>query len=101
MAEAATIAAPGSARRTRQGSVSESDGRDGNPADDPGSPARSGRFAGAADAFVQGYTASIATDVLLFRHDIAGSRAHARMLAAQRIIPAADAAAILRGLDQV
>ncbi len=60
-----------------------------------------GRFQRAADEAVRAYTASISTDLLLFRQDIAGSRAHARMLGAQRIIPEADAAAILRGLDQV
>ena len=60
-----------------------------------------GRFAKAPDAFVQAYTASIHTDILLYRHDIAGSRAHARMLAKQAIIPQPDADAILRGLDQI
>ena len=60
-----------------------------------------GRFEQAPDALVQAYTSSIQTDLLLFRHDIAGSRAHARMLAAQRIIGAADAARIIEGLDQV
>ena len=60
-----------------------------------------GRFEEAPDALVQAYTSSIQTDLLLFRHDLAGSRAHARMLAAQGIIGAADAAKILEGLDQV
>ena len=60
-----------------------------------------GRFEEAPDALVQAYTSSIQTDLLLFRHDIAGSRAHARMLAAQGIIDAADAATIIQGLDQV
>ena len=60
-----------------------------------------GRFEEAPDALVQAYTSSIQTDLLLFRHDIAGSRAHARMLASQRIIAAADAARIIEGLDQV
>ncbi len=60
-----------------------------------------GRFAEAPDALVQAYTSSIQTDLLLFRHDIAGSRAHARMLSAQGIIDAGDADRILQGLDQV
>ena len=60
-----------------------------------------GRFDGQPDEFVQRYTASISTDVLLYRHDIDGSRAHARMLAAQGIIEAADAEALIRGLGQV
>ncbi len=60
-----------------------------------------GRFTEAPDALVQAYTSSIQIDLLLFRHDIAGSRAHTRMLAAQGIIDAEDAAQILQGLDQV
>jgi argininosuccinate lyase len=60
-----------------------------------------GRFEEAPDALVQAYTSSIQTDLLLFRHDIAGSRAHARMLAAQGIIEPEDSARILQGLDQV
>ncbi len=60
-----------------------------------------GRFEEAPDALVQAYTSSIQTDLLLFHHDIAGSRAHARMLAAQGIIDVVDAGRILEGLDQV
>ena len=60
-----------------------------------------GRFEQAPDELVQAYTSSIQTDLLLFRHDIEGSRAHVRMLARQRIIAAAEAARILEGLDQV
>ncbi|MYB23267.1 MAG: argininosuccinate lyase [Chloroflexi bacterium] len=60
-----------------------------------------GRFEEAPDALVQAYTSSIQTDLLLFHHDIAGSRAHARMLAAQGIIDSTDAERILKGLDQV
>ena len=61
----------------------------------------SGRFGGSPDELVQSYTASIATDLLLYRHDIDGSRAHARMLGAQGIIEETDAAALIAGLDQV
>ena len=50
---------------------------------------------------VQRYTASVAFDRRLWRADIAGSRAHAGMLAAQGIISVADGAAIERGLAQV
>jgi argininosuccinate lyase len=39
-----------------------------------------GRFGGETDRFVEEFTASIPYDVLLYRHDIAGSIAHARML---------------------
>ena len=68
-----------------------------------GSEARlwGGRFAGGpADAFDR-LNASLSVDVRMWREDIAGSRAHARMLGAQGIIAAEDTEAILRGLDQV
>ncbi len=45
--------------------------------------------------------ASIPIDKRLWREDIAGSRAHAAMLAAQGIISAGDAAAIDLGLTQI
>ncbi len=47
------------------------------------------------------YTASIDSDRRLYRHDIAGSIAHARMLARQRIISAEDGEAIVRGLEEI
>ena len=47
------------------------------------------------------YSASIAYDRRLYRHDIAASIAHARMLAKQRIIPGDDAVAIVRGLEEI
>lgn len=47
------------------------------------------------------FNASIDVDRKLFRHDIRGSKAHARMLAAQGIISAEDAEAITTGLDEV
>ena len=60
-----------------------------------------GRFEAGPDELVQSYTSSIATDLMLFRHDIAGSRAHVRMLAKQHVIRNAEAKRILEGLDQV
>ena len=45
--------------------------------------------------------ASVDFDRRLLPHDVEGSKAHARMLAARGIIPAADADAICRGLDAV
>jgi argininosuccinate lyase len=60
-----------------------------------------GRFAtGTADT-VEAFTASIAVDVRLYRHDIMGSIAHAKMLAKQRIIPPRDARKIVRGLQAI
>ena len=60
-----------------------------------------GRFSEAAGDLVRIYTSSIQTDLLMARHDIAGSRAHARMLGSQGIIPQRDADQILQGLDTV
>ena len=50
---------------------------------------------------VSDYTVSLHYDRRLYRQDIAGSRAHARMLAKQGIIAESDCAAILSGLDAV
>jgi argininosuccinate lyase len=47
------------------------------------------------------YSASIAYDKRLYRHDIAGSIAHARMLGRQAIISEEDAQAIVHGLEEV
>jgi argininosuccinate lyase len=57
-----------------------------------------GRFAAGPDAIMQAFNASIAFDRRLYAQDIAGSRAHAAMLAAQGIITDSDAAAIREGL---
>ena len=50
---------------------------------------------------VRKYTASIAYDRRLASHDIAGSRAHARMLAKQGIIGEGDLSAIMAGLAAI
>jgi argininosuccinate lyase len=50
---------------------------------------------------VQRYTASVGFDQRLWRADIAGSLAHAEMLAAQGVIAAKDLADIQRGLAQI
>lgn len=47
------------------------------------------------------FNASIEIDRKLYAHDIRGSQAHARMLAAQKIISKEDADAIVSGLDEV
>jgi len=60
-----------------------------------------GRFAGGPAAVMREINASIAVDKRLWREDIAASRAHAAMLAAQGIISAEDASAIATGLEQV
>jgi len=60
-----------------------------------------GRFAGGVDAIMEAINASIGFDQRLYAQDIAGSRAHAAMLAATGIITKADHAAIDAGLQQV
>lgn len=49
----------------------------------------------------QEYTASISFDQLLYRYDIAGSIAHAKMLAKQKIITEAEAKTIISGLVSI
>ncbi|HEU4821117.1 MAG TPA: argininosuccinate lyase [Qipengyuania sp.] len=60
-----------------------------------------GRFAAGPSAIMREINASIPFDKALWREDIAGSRAHAAMLAAQRIISGEDAAAIDAGLGRI
>ena len=60
-----------------------------------------GRFTSAPDAIMQEINASIDFDRHLYRQDIAGSKAHAAMLAQQGIISAEDAAKIAHGLDTI
>ncbi len=60
-----------------------------------------GRFSEATDRFVQRFTASEAFDRQLASYDIAGSRAHATMLAAVGVLTAAENAAIQEGLARV
>jgi argininosuccinate lyase len=71
-----------------------------NPLDKK-SQAWSALFSEPMDALVQRYTASVGFDQRLWRADIAGSLAHARMLAAQTVIGAQDLADIERGLAQI
>ena len=61
----------------------------------------SGRFSEATDAFVAAFSASEHYDRRLYREDIQGSRAHARMLADCGVISQADATAIMEGLDAI
>ena len=60
-----------------------------------------GRFSSGPDAIMEEINASIGFDKRLYAQDIAGSKAHAAMLAKQGIISKADAAEIRRGLDAV
>ena len=60
-----------------------------------------GRFSSGPSAIMAEINASIDFDRKLFAQDIAGSKAHAAMLAKQGIITKADAAAITKGLDEI
>ena len=60
-----------------------------------------GRFAQGTDARVEAYTESISFDRAMYRQDIAGSKAHAAMLAAKGILTADEAATLRSGLDAV
>ncbi|HJV96485.1 MAG TPA: argininosuccinate lyase, partial [Albitalea sp.] len=68
---------------------------------DKKSQAWSALFSEPMSELVKRYTASVSFDQRLWRADIAGSLAHAEMLAAQGIISAEDHAAIQRGMVQV
>ncbi|MCK9285511.1 MAG: argininosuccinate lyase [Rhodocyclaceae bacterium] len=61
----------------------------------------SGRFSEPVTELVKRYTASVFFDRRMALQDIRGSLAHARMLAKQAIISAADLAAIERGMAQI
>ncbi len=60
-----------------------------------------GRFATGPAEIMEEINASIDFDRKLAQQDIAGSKAHVAMLAAEGIVAAEDAAAITQGLDDV
>ncbi len=60
-----------------------------------------GRFSEPVSDLVKRYTASVDFDQRMWRQDIRGSLAHARMLAQQNIISAQDFADIERGMAQI
>ncbi len=60
-----------------------------------------GRFQEATNRMLEDFSASIQYDRRLYHQDIAGSKAHARMLARQGIISDRDADAIVKGLDEI
>lgn len=61
----------------------------------------SGRFTESTDAFVEEFTASIQFDHRMYRQDIQGSIAHARMLYKVGILNAKEEDDIIKGLHQV
>ncbi|MGH7847532.1 MAG: argininosuccinate lyase [Candidatus Binatia bacterium] len=60
-----------------------------------------GRFARATASSVEAFTSSIEVDWRLYRHDIAGSIAHAEMLGQQRIISRREAQRIVGALKAI
>jgi argininosuccinate lyase len=71
------------------------------PEQSPSSKPWAGRFSAPTDAFVEAFTASVDFDRRLYRYDIAGSIAHATMLARQGILNEAERDAIVSGLEAV
>ena len=65
------------------------------------SPSRSGAFESAVDKRVERFTESISFDQRLYRHDISGSIAHAKMLADQKILTSDECAEIERNLTEI
>jgi argininosuccinate lyase len=62
---------------------------------------RSGRFANGPGVDVTAFTESISFDWRLWRHDIAGSKAHATMLKNAGLLSKQEWHAIVRGLDAI
>ncbi len=60
-----------------------------------------GRFQASASDRLRDYTESISFDWKLYRHDIAGSMAHAKMLHKIGVLQKPELAAILKGLEQI
>ena len=60
-----------------------------------------GRFAETTDAFVEAFTASVGFDRRLYAEDIAGSIAHAQMLAQVGVLTTTEAEHITTGLEQI
>jgi argininosuccinate lyase len=60
-----------------------------------------GRFSQGTDKLVEEFTESVSYDWNLYRQDIAGSKAHARMLAKVGVIGAEEGEALVEGLDKV
>ena len=60
-----------------------------------------GRFAGGPSAVMSEINSSIGVDKRFWREDVAASKAHAAMLAAQGIVSREDAERIAAGLDQI
>ncbi len=60
-----------------------------------------GRFSGGTAASLEAFSASIQYDSRLYKYDIAGSKAHAVMLADQGVLSKEDYTSIVNGLDEI
>ncbi|MER2583292.1 MAG: lyase family protein, partial [Candidatus Competibacter sp.] len=60
-----------------------------------------GRFTENTDAFVAAFTASVEFDQRMYRQDIEGSIAHARMLARVGVLTLEDCAVVVDGLEAI
>ncbi len=60
-----------------------------------------GRFTGKTSAIVESFSESISFDKRLWKYDIEGSVAHARMLGVKGIISKKEAATIVKGLTEI
>ncbi|WP_027359650.1 argininosuccinate lyase [Desulforegula conservatrix] len=61
----------------------------------------SGRFSEKTDRMVERFTSSIQVDKRLYRHDIAGSIAHAKMMAKVGMITPEESEQIAKGLEEI
>src|SRR3546814_14372477 len=60
-----------------------------------------GRFAESTSALVEKFSESVSFDARLYRQDIAGSQAHARMLGKVGVLDGGDVEKIVAGLDAI
>ncbi len=69
--------------------------------DTPSAKPWQGRFTRSTDALMESFSESVSFDARLYRHDIAGSIAHATMLAAVGVLEAEEREAIVGGLEAI
>src|SRR6202453_5374402 len=60
-----------------------------------------GRFSAGAAERLRDYTESVSFDWRLYRHDIAGSIAHAKMLARIKVLKTSELNVIVAGLEEI
>ncbi|HEV3233468.1 MAG TPA: argininosuccinate lyase [Candidatus Dormibacteraeota bacterium] len=88
-------------RPGRNGDAPSKNGDQGGAVEARGGRLWGGRFSSGPARVAEEFTTSLAVDRRLYREDIAGSVAHARMLGATGIIPRADAAKLIKGLQAI